>query len=136
MNAKQERDRLSPRVGTPPKTRAVQEEQRKGWKEGKQTYRANMSGQKKRRVNEKRRNSYHQKKEAAASHSHAKMVYQLPLTRVPVGSRNAAAKRKAVSRARSAMPNTPRRYFHTYSDLKKRAPHSEFLGNLFINLVY
>ena len=95
-----------------------------------------MSGQTKRRVNEKRRNSYRQKKEAAASHSHAKMVYQLPITRVPVESRNAAAKRKAVSRARSAMPNTPRRYFHTYRDLRKHAPHSEFLDNLFINLVY
>ena len=62
MNAKRERDRLSKQVEEPPKTFAVQEEQRNGWKEGKQTYRANMSAQKKRRVNERRRNSYHQKK--------------------------------------------------------------------------
>ena len=115
MNAKRERDRLSKQVEEPPKTFAVPPE-RNGWKEGKQTYRANMSAQKKRRVNERRRNSYHQKKEVAASHSQAKMVYQLPIRQVPVESRKAAAKRKAVSRALSAMPNTQRRYFHTCFD--------------------
>jgi hypothetical protein len=105
-------------------TRAEAEKRQTGWRDQKRNQRGNMSAQKKRRVNEKRRASYHQKKKALSASPVPTTSSAVPATTssaaptttssdVPTTTSSAVptysgtAKRKAVSRSLKSMPKHP-----------------------------
>lgn len=114
------RDRRKEQGG--PATRAPQEEKRAKWREEKKQQTAKMTPQRRRRLNEKRRAKYHEKKilkSNGISNQQAASNAETPASFI--GDITPAAKRKALSRARAAMPKSPRKYAQILLGLHEQA---------------
>jgi len=95
-----------------PVTRAERELQRVKWREAKRISRLNMTGQKRRRINEKRRATYADRKQNKNVQKNTKDDSTSSFT-------SDSARRKAVSRIKSRMPSSPRKYSIIVSSLIK-----------------
>lgn len=93
-----------------PVTRAERELQRVKWREAKRISRLNMTGQKRRRINEKRRATYADRKQN-------KNVQKNTKDDSTSSFNSDSARRKAVSRIKSRMPSSPRKYSIIVSSL-------------------
>ncbi|XP_033755233.1 uncharacterized protein LOC117338131 isoform X1 [Pecten maximus] len=97
------------------KTRASKEVQRQTWREAKRLQRMNLSHQKKRRINERRRKIYHEKKQPKSSEKEKEIH--------PVDNESLmtqVAKRKAVSRCLRVLPKNPKKYAEVVTQLYRR----------------
>ena len=102
------------------KTREQKKTQQEKWRLSKQKQRANMTGQKKRRINEKRRAKYHEKKQIAitkkemTSNTESKGLED-------DGYKTTDSKRKAVYRAKQNLPKDPKKFAQLISKLSETA---------------
>ncbi|VDH92328.1 Hypothetical predicted protein [Mytilus galloprovincialis] len=97
-----------------PVTRAEREVQRVKWREAKRISRLNMTGQKRRRINEKRRATYADRKQNKSVQKNTKDDSTSNFT-------SDSARRKAVSRIKSRMPSSPRKFSVIVSSLINNA---------------
>lgn len=117
-----------------PMSKMTLDEKRQLWKEKKRIERENMTSQKRRRVKEKRRLEYRLKKEAEMGklkksetsipekEDANKDADKIDPSTLLADPRTPAAIRKARSRAKAGMPNSPRRFYHTHRDLAHHGP--------------
>ena len=141
MQAKRNRDKESARPA--PATRRSVEEQRRVWNEQYQKRTAKLTPQKRAAMNKKRREKRHQKKEDAKP-TNLEGNSQQPLscnqemdkekstevascsngcnsTEKASTKRTDAARRKALERARKALPNSPSKFAEVYINLGNKA---------------
>lgn len=110
-------------------TRATREEKRAQWREEKKRQAEKMTSQKRRRVNERRRQRYQEKKmlELLAKDSvdvNTASKENIGNDQAPSASNDQvspAARRKALSRAKAALPKSPRKYVRVVQDLQNKA---------------
>ena len=104
-------------------------EKREKWRISKQKQRSNYSAQKKRRILENRRKKYNESKNrmmkvkitAASSTSTSASTPTNETESKKMSSVSNVAKRKAVSRARAALPKDPAKFASTVSDIIRNA---------------
>ena len=112
---------LRPQEAQRPNTRAEEERKKKqqeAWKRQKRNWRASLHPQKKRRLNEKRRAKYSEKKAARKAQAECNND-QGPArdSELMNDSRSDAAKRKALQRARQSLPKEPFAFADTVCDV-------------------
>ena len=111
----------------PRQTRAAQDAQREVWRVQKQkqkqkeeeTMTPQQQAKRKRQRNNRRRDAYHDKK--LSSSNVPRLDENTPVAGSSAESRTPAARRQALSRAKSALPLSPRKYVQTIGDLVKAA---------------
>lgn len=116
----------------PPLTRAAREEQRQKWasekrmqqKKLRDTLSPQAFAQRLRQQNKRRREKYHAKKERNSNSLNSHVTFSTPQEQLPScsgdssqDSRTPVSRRKALSRAKAALPMSPRKFVHTVSDL-------------------
>lgn len=101
-----------------PKTRNKIKEMRDYWRLKKQQQRENMSVQKKRRINEGRREKYANNKDLA---KYKKAKKENPINRTSSGYTSKDAERKAVYRANKCLPSTPQKFASVLSGIAAKA---------------
>ena len=100
------------------------EKKRKIWAEEKRKYRAKLTAQKKRRILEKRRVDYEMKRIRKSENKLTVKIMKTPQGKSQIDVRSEGSKRKALSRARKALPQEASKYASTVSDLiQKTTPH-------------
>ncbi|XP_033754519.1 uncharacterized protein LOC117343464 [Pecten maximus] len=102
-------------------TRNATEKQRETWKKVKRDQRSNMSAQKRRRVNERRRELYALKKQGKKAVSNASSSSRSSSSNTSVvpsgGFPSAAAKRKAISRSLRILPTDANKFADVVSSI-------------------
>ena len=101
-----------------PKTRNKIKEMREYWRLKKKQQRENMSAQKKRRINEGRREKYAENKDLA---KYEKAKKENPINSTSSGYTSKDAERKAVYRAKKCLPSTPQKFARVLSGIAAKA---------------
>lgn len=128
MRAKRQRDKEQHKE-TPRKIRATQEEQRAKWVEQKRCQKEKMTPQKKVAVKKRRARSYQEKKMARLAENLSTKSTQVESqpgdeekeSQLSEDMRSGGARRKALSRAKSMLLSSPRKYAQTVFDLMEKS---------------
>ena len=91
---------------------------REYWRLKKKQQRENMSAQKKRRINEGRREKYAENKDLA---KYEKAKRENPINSTSSGYTSKDAERKAVYRAKKCLPSTPQKFARVLSGIAAKA---------------
>lgn len=105
-----------------PATRATQDKKRAKWREEKREQAAKFTPQKRRRINEKRRAKYQEKKSISSRHPSVPANNDvLPNASSKVCTTSPAAQRKALARAKAVLPKSPTKFARVLVGLQKNA---------------
>ena len=105
-------------------TRAGEEKQRQAWRERKNRWRANLTAQKRRRIKEKDREYRKAKRARFDDYSVTAPVETTPNS-TPETAYSSSAKRKAIERARKALPKEPQKLAAVLQGIVTRATSPE-----------